>query len=173
MSLPALNALADQIKTITHGSLVAENVRVHPPELWNDTAVQIRAFPTVIVAEQLGVENQWIAKAQGIGLHKFTAEIMVFLAPIIKENGLELPRFQDEQLSRGWELAMANALFANRTLGGNAHYIGDVGSYPYQLFEATHGRLYWFDEPNQEPSPYWGVRFLLPITTSHYQTMGF
>ena len=166
-TLLALEALAAVIRTIESPFVKSDCVFVYPPAEFGATPVVIAEYPTVIVSHAiLGVEDTWRIKAQGIGLHKWTAQVQVFVAH------KTTPEFQVEQLVRGWYRAMADVLLANRSLSDAVYYLGDASTNDTGLMTMTTGYLSWYNQHSQTPEPYWGIMFTIPVTQIFNQDMG-
>jgi hypothetical protein len=165
--LEALEAIATAVKTITSPVLNTDHVYVYPPAEFGAQPVIITSYPTVIVSKNiLGATEEWRLKAQGLGLHKWTADIQIFLAE------KATPDYRVEQLTRGWAKALADVLVASRSLGGACYYMGDAATNDTGLMTIRNGYLVWYDQNSQNPSPYWGIMASVPITQIHNQTMG-
>lgn len=166
----ALLAMAHQLRDIDEVQM--ENVFVWPPVAENTKPPQIRInrsagsnspasiYPTFVVAEALTEQATWEIKSLGRLLHRWTAEIQLFLAP----KATPLP--EAERLAYGWQSKVAHALVASRSLGGSVYFIGG-GALPSELMRCQAQYLSWYSQDDKEPTPFWGIRFLVPVVQYH------
>ena len=165
--LDALEAIATAIKTITSPVFNTDHVYVYPPADFGAQPVIITDFPTIIVSKNiLGATEEWRLKAQGLGLHKWTADVQIFLAE------KTTPDYRVEQLTRGWAKAIADVLVANRALSGAAYYMGDSATNDTGFLTIRNGYLPWYDQNSQNPTTYWGILASVAVTQIHHQTTG-
>jgi hypothetical protein len=173
----ALNAIAERLRAIDDPRIRAESVHVYPPPHENAKPPQIRIsrsrhqnslatiYPTFVVSEALAEPSEWRFKTLGILLHRWTAEVQLFLAPQL------VPQHECERLTYGWAALVAGALVASRSLDNTAYFIGDSG-FDSRLMTVQAGYLSWYSDVDKEPASFWGIRFLIPVTQAHAMETG-
>lgn len=121
-------------------------------------------LPCIVVSELVNNLNSWERKAAGLAVHKWHAEIVLFAAegPL---TTLSTDSAAAELKTHGWSQAFAGKLWANQSLNGKAHVIGDHAGEMPRLFEYMIGHVYW------DTGVYWGMRIELPVRQLHTQEM--
>ncbi len=120
-------------------------------------------MPCVVVSELVNSLNSMERKAAGLAIHRWRAEVLLFVAPELLT--LNADSAAAELKTRGWAQAFAAKLWANQSLNGTAHAIGDhTGEMP-RLFEYMVGHVHW------DTVAYWGLRIELPVRQLHAQEM--
>lgn len=119
-------------------------------------------FPMAVV--RLPYESQMLFRSETMGnpgllRHVYSLEIVVFV------GALETPLTELSARLNPWPLAIAKVLAANQTLSGGVTFIGAGDS--DLLIDCTIGAFQWIDG-----TPYYGLRFTLPITEKVSTTIG-
>lgn len=130
-----------------------------------DTMPQVPVPPVIIVSTLPGVFNSFEKKANGLELHKWRMEVLLFLS---EGEISEITPSAAEAVGRvaGWPEAVSEKLWANQNLGGTVLNIGNsVGQMPL-LFEYMVGHIHWGNRM------YWGIGFQLEIKQTRTLTMG-
>ena len=120
--------------------------------------------PSIVVSELVNHLNSWERKADGLAIHKWRAEIVLFaaLGPL---QSIGTDSAAAELKTVNWAQAFAGVLWANQSLNGKAQIIGEQAGETRRLFEYMVGHVHW------DTSVYWGMRIELPVRQLHYQTM--
>ena len=121
--------------------------------------------PCIVVSELVNTLNSWERKADGLAIHKWRAEVLLFAAvgPLQVEGSGSA---QAEMLTLNWAEAFATVLWANQSLNGKVQIIGDQAGETRRLFEYMIGHVHW------STNVYWGMRIELPVRQLHRLAMG-
>jgi len=120
--------------------------------------VVVTLFPTIILSHNvLNTTDVWQRKAQGVGLHRWTASIDVYL------GHRTLPDYQVEQLTRPWYNALAQAIMTDTTISGTAYTVGDLT----ELMTFQTGMLQWYEQGSKRVAEYWGIHAELQVSQGH------
>lgn len=165
--LEALQALKAILATVTvpAGSSALAGVYIWPQDY--ATAPQILATPAIMLtrAAGLGATPGRIArKAGGLVWHKWHDFINVYVA-LGQIARMDQAAADSEAAASAWELAITQVLWANQTLQGKAHAIGEPNGDLFDLATYVEGHLPWGN------SQYWGLSFRLPIVQTYTETM--
>lgn len=161
------DALA-QLKTILLTATVAEQPALTAGYVMPDEYASIPTPPTlpfVVVGELYNTPNDWLRKADGLGLHRWRAEVLLFAAqgPLVSLNTTTAAAMLT---TRGWARAFADVLWANQTLNSTAQIIGEPNGEMRRLFQYGIGHIYLGDT-----GEYWGLRAEVVIQQTHAQAM--
>lgn len=123
------------------------------------------SLPSLVVGELYNSPNDWLRKADGLGLHRWRAEVLLFAAegPL---TTLSATTAAAMLTTREWARAFANVLWANQTLNSTAQIIGEPNGEMRRLFQYGIGHVYLGDT-----GEYWGLRAEIVIQQTHAQTM--
>lgn len=121
-------------------------------------------LPTIVVSELVNSLNSWDRKADGLAIHKWRAEIVLFaaLGPL---QSYSADSAAAELKTHNWAKAFADVLWQNQSLGGKAQIIGEQAGETRRLFEYMVGHVHW------DTAVYWGMRIELPVRQLHQQAM--
>lgn len=165
--LEALQALKTILATVTPPAAgqTLQGVYIWPQDY--ATAPAVLNPPAIMLtrAAGLGATPSRIArKAGGLVWHKWYAFINVYVAlgTIAKMDQIAA---NSEAAASAWELAITTKLWANQTLGGKAHAIGEPNGDLFDLATYVEGHMPWGN--NQ----YWGLSFRLPIVQTYTEAM--
>lgn len=122
-------------------------------------------LPFLVVSELYNAPNDWQRKADGLAVHEFMAEILLFaaLGPLTTLNSDSAAAMLK---TRNWPQAFAGVLFANQSLNGRALIIGEATGGMRRLFRYGVGHVYL------DQKEFWGLRLELRIQQKHAQAMG-
>ena len=123
------------------------------------------ALPCIVVSERVNSLNSWERKADGLAIHKWRAEVLLFISPGPLQT-MSADSAAAEGKVHNWSQAFAERLFANQSLGGKAQIIGETAGETRRLFEYMVGHIHW------DAAVYWGMRIELPVRQLHYLAMG-
>lgn len=122
-------------------------------------------LPCIVVGEMYNQPNDWQRKAEGMGLHEWSAEILLYAAPgpLMSLNADAATAMLK---TRNWAKAFADRLYANQSLNGKALIIGEHTGGMRRLFRYAIGHV--FLDVTKE---FWGMRLELKIQQRHTQSM--
>lgn len=123
-------------------------------------------LPFVVVSELYSTPNDWQRKADGLAIHEWRAEALLFAAqgPLTTLNADAAAAMLK---TRNWAKAFSDVLWANQSLNGRALIIGEPTGGMRRLFRYAIGHVYM--DATRE---YWGMRLELTIQQKHSQQMG-
>lgn len=126
---------------------------------------QVLPLPCIVVSEVYNLPSEWQRKADGLGLHEWSAEVLLFAAqgPLMTLNADAATAMLK---TRNWAKAFADRLYANQSLNGKALIIGEATGGMRRLFRYAIGHVY-LDETKE----YWGMRLELKVQQKHTQAM--
>lgn len=151
-----LTASAGGQPALTAGYILPDEYGVLPAE---------PALPFLVVSELYNSPNDWQRKADGLAVHEWVAEILLFaaLGPLTTLNADSAAAMLR---TRNWPQAFADALFSNQSLNGRALIIGEPTGGMRRLFRYGVGHVYL------DQKEFWGLRLELRIQQKHTQAMG-
>lgn len=122
------------------------------------------ALPCIVVSELYNLPNDWQRKADGLGIHEWGAEVLLFAArgPLTTLNADSAAAMLK---TRNWAKAFADQLWANQSLNGKAQIIGEPAGAMRRLFRYAIGHVYL------DTKEYWGMRLEVRIQQKHAQLM--
>lgn len=150
-----LTATAVGQPPLVAGYVMPDDYLVIPQEL---------PLPSIVVSELYNLPNDWQRKADGLAIHEWRAEALLFAAqgPLTTLNADSAAAMLK---TRNWARAFADVLFANQSLNGKAQIIGEPAGAMRRLFRYAIGHVYL------DTREYWGVRLELMIQQKHNQAM--
>ena len=119
-------------------------------------------LPIFTIEQVVNRDTPWRRKAMGRGIHGWEADIRLYLHRGQLINHADVAAAAAKQTE--WYLAVSTALFANQTLNGTAHTIGQ-NAVPGNLFTYRTGQMIW------SGGVWWGIGFSLPVFQVHTQPM--
>ena len=162
------NALA-QLKAILMTASAAGQPALTAGYILPDEFALIPDTPTppfFVLSELYNTPNDWQRKADGLGIHEWRAEGLLFAAqgPLMTLNADAATAMLK---TRNWPKAFADVLWANQSLNGRALIIGEPTGGMRRLFRYAIGHVY-LDATRE----FWGMRLELTIQQKHAQPMG-
>lgn len=126
-------------------------------------SIDLSSLPVIIVGQQVNTNRLWRRKAIGLGLHRWTAEIMLLLehGPITNDEVLA----QAEAKQNPWPKEIADLLLVDQQLNGTANWIGEGPAADSDLFRYRLGHIQFWQKV------FWGGRFLVDVVQVHSQPM--
>lgn len=123
-------------------------------------------LPFLMISELTEVPNDWQRKADGLAIHEWRAEVLLFAAqgPLVTLNADSAAAMLK---TRNWSQALATVLWRNQSLNGRALIIGEPTGGMRRLFRYGVGHVYM-----DATKEYWGLRLELTIQQKHTQQMG-
>ena len=121
-------------------------------------------LPSIVVSELYNLPNDWQRKADGLAIHTWRAEVLLFAAqgPLTTLNADAAVAMLK---ARNWARAFSDRLWVNQSLNGTALIIGEPTGGMRRLFRYAVGHV------NLDVREHWGLRLELVIQQKHTQPM--
>ena len=122
-------------------------------------------LPSIVVSELYNSPADWQRKADGLAIHTWRAEALLFAAqgPLTTLNADAAVAMLK---ARNWAKAFSDRLWLNQSLNGSALIIGEPTGGMRRLFRYGIGHVYLTDA-----GEFWGLRLELVIQQKHTQPM--
>lgn len=150
-----LTASAEGQPALAAGYVMPDEYASIPQEL---------SLPCIVLSELYNLPNDWQRKADGLALHEWGAEVLLFVAqgPLTTLNTDSAAAMLK---TRNWAKAFADRLWANQSLYGKAQIIGEPAGAMRRLFRYAIGHVYL------DAKEFWGMRLEIRVQQKHNQVM--